>query len=138
MSSPAIASSSASPIESTQSTTPKPFNATPHMYRWLDTVISNPTPVVEEISRKSGVDESTYYSWLKKEGFLEWFETERQKRLRAFSWRLDNMGMKRAGDDYRYWEGMQKRVGNFKETNNIAAEFKDGDKSMRFVISREA
>jgi hypothetical protein len=105
--------------QSNVSTDKEEFKPTPHMIVWLDTVIKTPTDVVDEISRVSGVDESTYYNWLKKDGFIEWFERERNKKLRAHAWRLDNMGLKQARRDHRYWESMQKRV------NNLGGDFQE-------------
>ena len=96
-----------------------PFIPTPHMLVWLNTVIQSDTYVVDEIARISGIAESTYYRWIKQPGFIEWFDNEWNKLLKIHAWQLDIIGMKNAKRDFKYWEAMQKRVGNLRDGKGV-------------------
>ncbi len=105
----------------------KPFKPTPGMKVFLDTALRLMTDNIAEITREAGIDESNYYKWLKKKpGFIDWFNTEWNNRLKSVGWKLDAIGMQRAKFDHKYWQDMQRRVGNFSpdsgNNNNIAIQ----------------
>ena len=102
-------------------TIPTDFKPSPHMIVWLNTAIQSESFVIDEIARISGIAESSYYRWVKLDGFNEWFTNEFNKKLKAQSWKLDIIGMKNAKKDFKYWESMQKRVGNLldQKTQNL-------------------
>lgn len=100
----------------------KEFHPTPAMIVWLDTAVRLMTDNVKEIEREAKITEQSWYGWLKKDEFRLWFKQEWDKRLAGESWKLDTIGMKNAKRDHKYWQDMQRRVGNLKEekgtTNN--------------------
>lgn len=98
------------------------FLPTPHMIVWLDTAIQLETDSITEIAEVSRVDKSTWYTWLDKPGFIDWFRATWEKKLSGQSWRLDAIGMKNAKRDFKYWESMQKRVGNLTERNTPSVQ----------------
>ena len=91
---------------------PQEFKPTPAMRVWLDTAVKLMSDNLSEIERECQISRNNWYEWLKKPGFIEWWRSEWDKRLRAHGWRLDAMGLQRAKRDFKYWESMQKRVGN--------------------------
>lgn len=94
------------------------FQPTPHMIVWLDTAIQLETDSITEIAEESHIARKTWYDWLDKPGFIEWFRATWDKKLSGQSWRLDAIGMKNAKRDFKYWESMQRRVGNLIEGKN--------------------
>lgn len=101
--------------ESNNLTEQKEFQPTPGMIVWLDKALELMTDNISEIERASNITAQTWYYWLKNDNFRLWFKTEWDKRLSGESWKLDAVGMKRARQDFKYWEGMQRRVGNLQE-----------------------
>lgn len=93
------------------------FTPTPHMIVWLDTAIKMETDSPTEIAEACGQDRTNWYDWSKKQGFIEWFNTSWNERLRGHAWRLDVVGMKQGKKDFNYWKAMQQRVGNLKENS---------------------
>ena len=104
------------------STDEKIFKPSPFMEKWLDVTIQSGESVVDRISELSGIDESTYYKWLKIPGFIEWYNEEWNKKLKSYAFKLDMIGMKNAARDYKYWEGMQKRIGNLSDEKNTLVQ----------------
>jgi hypothetical protein len=52
--------------------------------------------------------------------FRAWYRKEWDKRLGLLAISLDLIGLKKAGEDFRYWEAMQKRVGSFESTSGAS------------------
>ena len=92
------------------------FQPTPHMLVWLDTAINAMTDNKTEIARQSGMDESSWYKWLKLDGFEDWYWAEYDKKTRRWKPMVDSIGIKYAqrGSD-KHFEYLAKRVGNIKE-----------------------
>lgn len=101
--------------ESIQSTENEEFLPTPHMEKWLDTAIQLETDEINKIAEESRVDRSTWYLWIKNPKFVDWYDTEYSKGLKANRWKLNAIGMKRAKNDHKYWQDMQRITGNLKE-----------------------
>lgn len=101
-----------------KSSKPIEFKATPAMKVFIDTAIRLMSDNVAEITREAGIDESNYYKWRDLEGFNEWFRAEWDRRLNGVGWKLDVIGIKNAKRDHKYWQDMQRRVGNIKDTPN--------------------
>jgi hypothetical protein len=91
------------------------FKPSANQEKWLDTAIQSETDEIAKIAEACGIDRTVWYDWLKKEGFIEWFKGEWDRRLSASGWKLDAIGMRNAKRDHKYWESMQKRVGNLHE-----------------------
>lgn len=97
-----------------QQATEKPvFKPTPHMLVWLDTQTTLQTDVVDEIARQSGIDESSWYRWLKEDGFEDWYWEQYDKRIRRWKPMVDAIGVKfaRKGSE-KHFEYLAKRTGN--------------------------
>lgn len=93
----------------------KPFRPTPHMIVWLDAALQLMTDNISEIERACNITAKTWHEWQKNDEFRLWYRENWDKRIASHSWKLDVIGMKNAKRDHKYWEGMQKRVGNFRE-----------------------
>jgi hypothetical protein len=61
------------------------------------------------IAEASGLHRATYYRWLKKKGFREWWKSEWSKQMGCYEHYFDKVGMLMAPNDYRYWKVMQKK-----------------------------
>lgn len=88
------------------------FQPTPAMVVWLDTAAKSITGNVSEISKECNISRQSWHRWMRSGEFREWFKKEWEKALAGVAWKLDVIGLQRASEDYRYWETMQKRVGN--------------------------
>lgn len=106
----------------TELTEQKKFEPTPHMRVWLDTAVQLMTDNITEIETASKVTAQAYYKWIKDDQFLIWFKEEWDRRIRGHSWKLDAIGMKQAKRDHKYWESMQKRVGNLHEDKSTKVQ----------------
>lgn len=124
--------------ELTNATELQEYKPTPHMLVWLDTQIKIASDVIDEISEKSGIDETTWYRWLKQPGFEDWYWTEYDKRVRRWKPTIDSLGLKFAKKGSpQHFEYLAKRVGNIEDkSSTIAAELKDGNKAVRIVVTR--
>lgn len=100
---------------SSQSTDITKFRPTPHMEKWLATELESQESSPKKISELSGIDKSTYYYWLKNPDFIVWYRAEWDKRLQAAGPMLDKIGLNKSKYDFKFWEAMQKRVGNLSE-----------------------
>lgn len=96
-------------------TAKKEFKPTPHMLVWLDAALQLMTDNISEIERACNITAKTWYEWQKNDDFRIWYRQNWDKRIASHSWKLDVIGMKKARQDHRYWEGMQKRVGNLND-----------------------
>lgn len=97
------------------------FKPTPHMIVWLDTALRLMTDNISEIERESHIAAQTWYIWIKDDDFRLWFKTNWDKRLAGESWKLDVIGLRQARKDHKYWQDMQRRVGNLREDNGTVA-----------------
>lgn len=96
------------------------FNPTPHMLTWLDIaiqVMSDSPLEIEQACEQAGtpITRQAWYKWIKDEQFRLWYKVEWDKRLAMVGPTLDAIGLKQAKRDHKYWQDMQKRVGNFKD-----------------------
>lgn len=107
--------------ESMDLTKKEEFKPTPHMIVWLDTALRLMTDNISEIERESHIAAQTWYIWIKDDDFRLWFKTNWDKRLAGESWKLDVIGLRQARKDHKYWQDMQRRVGNLREDNGTVA-----------------
>ncbi len=116
------------------STNQQSFKPSANQEKWLDTAIKSGSDVIDEIAKLSGMDESTYYLWRKIPGFIDWYDTEYSKGLKANRWRLNAIGMNRAKRDHDYWQDMQRITGNLKDKPETLQQFNvDGDMKLDFT-----
>lgn len=98
------------------------WKPTPHMEKWLDTAMKTDGDSISDISEECKISRTAWYDWIKDDNFLLWYKQEWDKRIASEAWKLDKIGMKNAKRDHKYWQDMQRRVGNLKEekgtTNN--------------------
>lgn len=87
------------------------FKPTPAMRIWVATSAQLVTDNISEISKECRLDRSSWYDWIKKPGFLKWYEEERKNLMTLVRTKLDNIGISMAKKDFRYWEAMQKIAG---------------------------
>ena len=89
------------------------FKPDPEMQLWLDTAIELKTNEKTKISAACSIDRLKWYrTWRKKPGFLDWYLKEWNKGIREHGPELDEIGFNKAKHDFKFWESMQKRVGN--------------------------
>jgi len=87
------------------------FKPTPAMRLWVATSAQLVTDNITEISKECRQQRTNWYDWIKKPGFLKWYEEERKNLMTIVRTKLDNIGIKKAKTDFRYWEAMQKIAG---------------------------
>jgi len=95
------------------------WRPTPHMEKWLDTALQSENDTVTKIARASHIAKISWYRWVKDDNFLLWFKTEWDKRIASQAWQLDKIGMKQAKRDHKYWQDMQRRIGNLREDKGV-------------------
>lgn len=98
------------------------FSPTPHMIVWLDTAIRLVTDSPTDISNECGIDRTTWYQWVDKPGFEDWYFTEYKNKRKRWLPTLDAIGMKNATKDYNYWKDMNKKVGELEDKPNVAVQ----------------
>lgn len=94
------------------------YKPTPTMEKWVETAVMLGTDNVAEICRNAEVTESAYYQWKKNPKFITWMNEYSNYLIRGDGWKLNNIGMRKAKQDHRYWESMQKIVGNIKDSGS--------------------
>lgn len=95
------------------------WKPTANMMKWLDTAIQIRSLSPTEISQKGSLTRELWYTWIKNPKFNDWFLAEWNQIMRSYGPALDVMGLDNAKRDFRYWESMQKRVGNLQDTPNL-------------------
>lgn len=106
-------------------TKPEEFKVLPGMLVWLDTQIRMGTDVIDQIAKESKITDSTWYNWLKRPGFEDWYWSEYDKKIRRWKPLVDAEGirwMKRGSP--KHFEIMARRIGNIQDTNssNVAVQ----------------
>lgn len=94
------------------------YKPTPTMEKWVETAVMLGSDNVAEICRNAEVTESAYYQWKKNPEFTKWMNEYANSLIRGDGWKLNNIGMRKAKQDHRYWESMQKIVGNISDNNS--------------------
>lgn len=113
------------------------FKPSANQEKWLDTALSMDSDEITDIAEACGLDRVNWYRWLKIPGFIEWFRSEWDRKLSAHAYKLDIVGMREAKRDPRYFEIMQKRVGNLPEgRETFGMAFQGGDKQFKVVVTR--
>lgn len=87
------------------------FKPTNNMKIWVATSVQLRTENIAKIAQECGVDRKNWYLWIKKPGFLEWYADELERSVVLMRQQLDNIGLRMAEKDFRYFEAMQKVVG---------------------------
>lgn len=105
--------------QSIESSAKEEWRPTPHMIVFVDTAIRLGSDNVAEITREAGIDESTYYKWIKQPEFNKWMDEYWDKALKSNSWKLDMIGIKNAKRDFNFWKAMQQRAGRLEEKPSV-------------------
>ena len=93
----------------------QPFKPTPHMIVWLDTAIELATDSPAKVSAVNQQRRENWYYWVKLDGFEDWFYEAYKKKRRRWLPKLDEIGMIKSKDDFKYWEAMNKKAGDLEE-----------------------
>lgn len=94
------------------------YKPTPTMEKFVEIAVQLGTDNVAEICRQTELSEAAYYKWKKDPGFIKWMNEYANQLIKGDGWKLNNMGMKNAKRDFRYWESMMEVVGNLPKANN--------------------
>ena len=83
-------------------------------------------PTITAECEKIGIERSTYYDWFEDARFVAWFNKEWQEGMAKMTPYLDKVGMQKALQDFRYYELLQMKFGNYKraEKSDTALEIK--------------
>lgn len=79
-------------------------------------------PTITAECEAAGINRTTYYRWFEQEDFVAWFQEAFAKGMRERESYLDKVGMIKATEDYRYWEGLQTKYHGFKKKVDIGGE----------------
>lgn len=79
-------------------------------------------PTITAECEAAGINRTTYYRWFENEKFVAWFQEAFAKGMRERESYLDKVGMIKATEDYRYWEGLQTKYHGFKKKVDIGGE----------------
>ena len=79
----------------------------------LEIAVNDESDNITTWFKKAGVLREKWNAWIKNEKFIEWWNHEWGKAMRAQVTRLDKIGMDMAPTDFRYWEVMQKKYGGY-------------------------
>lgn len=107
------------------------FKPTATMEKFVETAIRIGSDNVAEICRETKVTEQAYYLWKKNPQFTVWMNEYANWLIRGDGWKLNTIGMRNAKRDHRYWESMQKIVGNLPDgqqtntQNNIVVKLEN-------------
>ena len=102
-------------LDSENQSIKKAFKPTALMEKFVQTAVRTGSDNVAGIVRETRMSESQYYEWKKIPGFMDWMNEYAKALLRGDAWKLNAIGMRNAKRDHRYWESMQKIVGNITE-----------------------
>ncbi len=97
-----------------QNSTPpeKMFSPTPAMQKWLAAAMElGLTATISQISEKSKVDRTTWYTWIDKPQFVEWWDNMWKKYIKLHRHKLDLIGFKQSETNHDWWRDMKKVVG---------------------------
>jgi len=81
-------------------------------------------PTIEARMEAVGMSRLTWYDWVEKEGFVEWWSSETQKIMQRSLSELDKIAYMKAGQDFRYMKMLQVKYGGFSKKQDIKL---DGD-----------
>lgn len=87
-------------------------------------------PTIEARMEAAGMSRLTWYDWVEKDGFVEWWKTETEKIMQRSLSELDKIAYMKAGSDYRYMELLQMKYGGFKKKQDVTS----GDKPMNYTL----
>lgn len=91
------------------------FEPTPAMVIWVDTAVNILSTNISEISEQCKVSRQSWYEWQKSPEFISWYQTEWNKKLGKELWKLDVIGLKKAKNDFKFWDAMQKKLGGYNQ-----------------------
>lgn len=82
----------------------------------LEVAVNDDTNSINKWFEKAGVKRSLWNEWTKNDKFVDWWNHEWNKAMRATVTYLDKIGLEMAKVDFRYWEAMQKKYGGYQES----------------------
>lgn len=104
------------------STVQTPFKPTSAMKLWVATSADLMTNNISLISKECGIDRTSWYKWLKRDGFIEWLGTEKERYKVLLQMKLDNIGVKKSKESFEYFKLMQKIAGRDVSTEAPASQ----------------
>lgn len=117
------------------------FKPTPTMRLWIAASIQLKTDNITQIAEECGVDRKNWYLWIKRPGFFEWYDSERERLTVLIRQQLDNIGLKMAAKDFRYFEVMQKVVGrdlsDKENTQSASSSVQFNFNTTKYIKNRE-
>jgi hypothetical protein len=84
---------------------------------WLNKAMELMTDNISEISSAVGLDRSNWYAWQQEPGFIDWYMSQWNERIKVYGAHLDAIGIKRATKDHKYWRDMQRIAGRLQDTS---------------------
>lgn len=79
-------------------------------------------PTITAICETVGISRTTYYKWFADDEFVNWFNEQWDIAMAKTKPYLDNVGLKKAVSDFRYWEAMQMKYHKFKRQEESTGE----------------
>ena len=89
------------------------WKPSPNMKKVFEIAVNSESENITKWFTQAGIDRASWNAWIKNEKFIEWWNKEWGKAMRAAKTYLDKIGLENAKTDFRYWEAMEKMYGGY-------------------------
>ena len=85
-------------------------------------------PTISARMDHANVSRTMWYEWIQIPGFQEWWNTETDKFMESVVGELKKIGYMKSASDFRYWEAMMMKFGDYARKGEDKIIIKDQDK----------
>lgn len=109
----------------------KPWKPKKKMVDLLN-AMADPTikPTITAWCEEIEIDRKTYYNWYEQKEFVEWINKEWQIAMKNLKPYLDNIALKKAAKDFKYWEALQKMYHGYQDNQKVDIDVTTNGKSL--------
>lgn len=96
------------------------FKPSPKQEEYLVTAVELMTDSPTKISESCNVSRQSWYRWIERPGFEDWFYSEYKRLRKRILPQLDALGFKYAKrGDFKFWEAMNQKIGELKTEGEL-------------------
>lgn len=88
---------------------------------WADPEIK---PTITAVCERIGISRPTYYEWFDNQDFVNWWNEAWHREMANMESYLDNVGMKKLTQDFRYWEALQMKYHKYARKEEVKQDIK--------------